>query len=514
MVNLRPTPLVAALLLAWMAEDGPSPARAGQSLTAVSRAQDGMASVPAAPASPFPHRPDRILIRPKAGVDRGEWTRFQQTQNVTVLAEFAALGGLQVIQIPTGAQVNDWVRRYEQSGWVEFAEPDYLVHASATPNDPRFLDGTLWGLHNTGQAGGVPDADIDAPEAWELHASAHHIVAAVLDTGVRLTHEDLAANLWAHPADGTHGYNAIADNHDPTDDNGHGTLVAGLLGAVGNNGKGMVGVAWQVRLMALKCLDGQGNGSDSALIACLEFARTNGAHIINASLDSPAFSQALSNAVQRASEDGVILVASCGNNTANVDLSPRYPACYAISNIVSVAYTTRSDALGSLSNYGATNVDLAAPGAAMYSTFFASDSSYLGNTALAGSSLAAPFVSGAAALLRARYPFDSAAQTVDRILRTTDPLPGLANRCVTGGRLNLRRALQSSVALTPLTVGAAPPFRIRVTGEPGSVWVIQSSPDLEIWSPRLTNTVPASGSFEFEDVEPEAIHRYYRAAAK
>src|SRR5262249_59868845 len=177
-------------------------------------------------------------------------------------------------------------------------------------------------------------------------------------TGVRYTHEDLATNMWVNPQDGGHGWNALNNTNDPKDDNGHGTLMSGILGGAGNNGKGVVGVAWRVQIMACKCLDASGNGGDSDIIACIDYARTNGARVITASFDSPTYSQALSNAIVSAPDAGMIFFASCGNNAANIDVNPRYPACYDIDNIVSVAYSTRNDTLGTFSNYGATNVDL------------------------------------------------------------------------------------------------------------------------------------------------------------
>src|SRR5207249_4795409 len=149
--------------------------------------------------------------------------------------------------------------------------PDFLVQAAATtPNDPKYLDGTLWGLNNIGQNGGKLDADIDAPEAWDVLTSASNIVVAVLDTGVRYTHEDLAANMWVNPSDGGHGFNALTGTNDPTDGSGHGTSVAGVLGAVGNNGKGVTGVAWRVQIMACKCFNNFGSGNVSDVITCFD----------------------------------------------------------------------------------------------------------------------------------------------------------------------------------------------------------------------------------------------------
>src|SRR5438552_9831672 len=231
------------------------------------------------------YRADRILIQPKAGASLAALAFFHSALKSEVLQTFEGIGGLQVLRVPEGESVQSLIARYQQSGLVEFAEPDYTGRVFATPDDPKYLDGTLWGLNNAGQKGGTADADIDAPEAWDVLTSASNIVVAVLDTGVRYTHEDLAANMWVNPNDGGHGFNALTGTNDPSDDNGHGTLMAGIIGAVGDNGIGVVGVAWRVQIMAAKCLDSVGNGSDSDLITCIDYARTNGAIIIYASFD-------------------------------------------------------------------------------------------------------------------------------------------------------------------------------------------------------------------------------------
>ncbi len=332
-------------------------------------------------------RADRILIQPKAGSSLAALARFQAAHKSEVLQTLEAIGRLQVLGVPGGETVSSLIAKYEQSGLVEFAEPDYTIHVFATPDDPKFLDGTLWGLNNTGQNGGTPDADIDAPEAWDVLSSASNVVVAVLDTGVRYTHEDLAANMWVNPNDGGHGTNALAGTNDPSDDSGHGTMIAGILGAVGNYGIGVVGVAWRVQIMACKCFDNFGVGNVSAAVACLDYARANGARIINASWGFTN-SLALSNAFYSVRNAGVIVVAAAGNSHADIDVSPTYPASYDFDNVVSVAYTTRNDTLGTNSNYGATNVDLAAPGEQIYSTFGATDSFYFTNT---GSSFAAAY---------------------------------------------------------------------------------------------------------------------------
>ena len=201
-------------------------------------------------------RADRILIKPKQGVSLEKLRQLHSRNQCAVIGHFRALGNVQVLRLPQGPPARGLISNYAASALVDYAEPDYLVRtASAFPNDPRFLDGTLWGLNNAGQNGGKANADIDAPEAWGLVRSASNIIVAVLDTGVRYSHEDLSANMWGHSADGSHGTNALTGTTDPNDDSGHGTLVAGVIGASGNNGTGVVGAAWQAQIMACKFVD-------------------------------------------------------------------------------------------------------------------------------------------------------------------------------------------------------------------------------------------------------------------
>jgi subtilisin family serine protease len=459
------------------------------------------------------YRSDQFLVQPRPNVDLEKLAKFHQQQGCRVLGESKPAGNLQVVTVPAGADVEKLIARYESSGLVGYAEPDYLRYTTlTTPNDPKFLDGTLWGLNNYGQNGGNTHSDIDATEAWDVQTSASNIVVAVLDTGIRYTHEDLAANMWVNPLDGGHGTNSFAGTNDPADDEGHGSLMAGVIGGVGNNGKGVVGVAWNVQLMACKCFNSSGVSSDSAIVAAIDYARQNGARIISASFDSTNFGVSLSNAVFRASQDGILFVASCGNNSANVDVTPHYPACFKIDNVVSVAYTTRTDSLGQYSNYGATNVALGAPGAGIYSCFFTSDTAYLGSAFLEGTSYAAAYVSGALAMVLAKYPSEPYQQSIVRLLNATDPVPALAGRCRTGGRLNLRNALLSPVRLVSIPSLLPGILQFRVVSGPGQSCVVQSSSDLDHWTPILTNITSLTGAFDFAD--PTIIGnsmRYYRA---
>jgi subtilisin family serine protease len=466
-----------------------------------------------APAAAY--RTDQILVQPARGIASEELARFHAQQRSRVLYRMESGGGLEVVDVPPGDTVPALVARYQASGLVEFAEPDYLRWTTLTlPDDPMFQDGTLWGLDNHGQGGGKAHADIDAAEAWDVTTSASNIVVAILDTGVRYTHEDLAGNMWVNPLDGGHGTNSFAGTNDPTDDEGHGTLMAGVIGGVGNNGKGVTGVAWQVRLMACKCFNSSGASSDSAIVGAIDYARLNGARIISASFDSPNFGAALSNAVQRAGQGGVIFVASCGNNSANVDITPHYPACLDLDNVVSVAYTTRNDALGQYSNYGAAGVDLAAPGAGIYSTFFISDSAYLGNAYLEGTSYAAAYVSGALALVLATFPGEPYQYAITRVLNGTDPLPSLAGKCTTGGRLNLRHTLVQAIRLNTHQSSVSGPVQLQVVSAPARRVLVQRSTDLSVWSPVMTNITSGDGRFIFtESAGTNSGPRFYRAVA-
>ncbi len=459
-------------------------------------------------ASTPPHREDRILVLPR---NSEAITPLHAQLGAAVLARYPGLGELQCVRVPPGESVSTLIAKYQASGLVEYAEPDYWRTLDLTPNDPQYANGTAWALHNFGQNGGVVDADIDAAEGWDVLTSASNIIVAVIDTGIRRTHEDLAANIWTNAAGG-YGWNALATNNLPADDEGHGSLVAGVLGAVGNNGKGSAGVAWQVQIMACKSFDAARNGSDSDIIAGIEFARTNAARIINMSLSGAGFSTSLSNALFAARAAGIIVVTSAGNDAANIDTAPRYPACYELDNIISVAATTRTDELWNLSNYGATNVDLAAPGHQITSTFTFSDNLYIGP--VSGTSFAAPYVAGTCALLMTKYPTESHQQLIARVLNGVDPLPALTGKCVTGGRLNLRKALSPPVQLAVLSVAGTLPLQLRVNAGPNRNCVVEASTNLTSWLPVHTNTTSGAGWFDFTaPAEPSAAHQFYRAVS-
>ncbi len=452
------------------------------------------------------YHPKRLLITYRSASDGVQLENVHRAYAVKVQKHPRTR--LHVLTLPEGFSVKRVAEDYVSTGLVEVAEPDFVRQINATPNDPSYLDGKLWWLDNKGQNGGLIGADINAPDAWDTLSSAENIVVAVLDTGIRATHEDLAQNIWTHAATGGYGWNALAQTELPADDEGHGSLVAGVLGAAGNNGKGVTGVAWSVKLMACKCFDSHRLGYDSDIIACIDFARTNGARVINASVGAYSYSHALSNAIYAARTDGIIFVAACGNDGRNIDFQPYYPASYEIDNIVSVGFSSRHDTPGTISNFGTNHVHLVAPGEAMYSTFFASDASYLGGAFLVGTSLAAPQVSGALALTLARFPGEPHTLSIQRLLAAVDSIPSLDGRCKTGGRLNLKQLLNPAIHLR--ITGTGVEWIIEGRTSPQRICIIESSPDLQNWSVAGVRVSGSNGRFEFSDFFGNLDRGFYR----
>jgi subtilisin family serine protease len=254
-----------------------------------------------------------------------------------------------------------------------------------------------------------------------------------------------------------------------------------------------------------------GKGAVSDCITCMDFARTNGARIMNASWGFSSNSLALSNAVYSLRDSNIIVVAACGNDTNDIDVTPTYPSGYHLDNVVSVAATTTNDILAAYSNFGATNVSLAAPGDRIYSTVAATDSFYGFGS---GTSMAAPYVSGALALLLAKFPAESYPQIITRLLNATDPLPALAGKCVTGGRLNLHNALSPPIRLTAIPAAIGAPFHLHLSGGPNRLCVIQVTTNLASWTAVFTNTTSTNGTFYFtDDQSTNSAQRFYRASA-
>jgi outer membrane protein assembly factor BamB/subtilisin family serine protease len=399
------------------------------------------------------HRDGAVLAMPRATLPEVDVGGAEQREGLNLRTRFEHVRNLRLLEFATGETTEQVVRRLRATGRYEFVEPDRVIYARTVPNDPSF--GQQWSLNNTGQSGGTAGADIGAPAAWSIQSGAPRVIVAIIDSGIRLTHTDLVANLWTNPSPGTsgfrndlHGINATVSTSSsssgtPTDNDsaGHGTHVSGTIGAIGNNGIDVSGVAWTVQLMALKFLAADGTGVTSDEITCINYAIAHGAAIINASFGSTVYSQSEFNAIQQAGKAGIIFAAAAGNDGLSTDTGNDYPAGYQLDNIITIAATTNTDALASYSNYGSGSVDLAAPGDKILSTINTSDTA---TGTLSGTSMATPHVSGSLALLKAHFPNDTYRQLINRLLRSVTKLPGLSGKVQSGGRLNLAQALSST----------------------------------------------------------------------
>ena len=379
-------------------------------------------------------------------------------------------GGLQLIHLNNNISVEEAVRRAEQDPRVEYAEPDYIVHTMETvPNDPLFSQ--LWGLSLIGCASCGPNSaspNIDATRAWDITTGSDDIVVAVLDTGVDLEHEDLAANAWVNPfevsgngidddgngfVDDVNGWNFFDANNRIFRDNGqdlHGTHVAGSIGAVGNNGVGVTGVAWHVKIMSLKFLGGsKGSGPTSNAVRGINYAidmRQRGVNVrvINASWGGGSDSQSLRQAIQDASDAGILFVCAAGNDGVNIDEEPDFPSSYAAdySNTISVAAVSASGNLPDFSNFGHQHVSLAAPGVSIWSTVPPGNGLY---GSASGTSMSTPYVSGIAVLLWSHEPNLTPAEVKQRIIDTSDPIPSLVSLVSRSGRASAYNALTNTI---------------------------------------------------------------------
>ena len=345
---------------------------------------------------------------------------------------------------------------------VAYVEPDRTIHlfANPVPNDPQFKK--EWGLNNTGQTvdftAGTPGADIGAERAWGVTTGKKSVVVGVIDTGIDASHPDLSANMWVNPGencsgcrsdgidndhngyvDDWRGWDFLNNDNNAADDNGHGTHVAGTIGAVGNNGTGVTGVNWNVQLMPLKFIGADGTGDVAGAVAALRYATAMGVRITNNSWGDDEYSQALYDAIADANAHGDLFVAAAGNDGVDSDTAPTYPADFDLPNIISVGASDSTDHLAYFSNYGPASVDLTAPGVSIYSTWpgraYKSES---------GTSMASPHVAGAAALVLAAHPSATADTIKALLMRTVDRPAALAGTSASQGRLDVGNALTCS----------------------------------------------------------------------
>lgn len=409
-------------------------------------------------------RPE-VLVKFKAGVGDDAVESLTERLNDRIEDTIENAEGWRSIDDLDNADVAATVAEYSKLPEVEYAEPNFEIQLDEDlveingplvpifPHDPQFND--QWALANSGQRGGKKGADISATLAWATSTGSEDVVVAVLDSGVDYNHVDLTKNMWSRPADmapyedrelgiidDLTGFNAIENESDPMDDNGHGTHCAGIIGAEGENDIGIAGVNWKVKIMPLKFMNAGGFGSTKDAIEAINYVINRkqagvNVRIISASWGSTQRSKALEDVIRKANENDILFVAAAGNSSTNNDRSPHFPSNYNVPNVISVAALDRNDQLARFSNFGPKTVAIAAPGVDILST-------WLGNAyeEKSGTSMATPVVSGVAALIVAQNPKISVAELKKKVLDSTDPIVALKGKTATGGRINAAKALQ------------------------------------------------------------------------
>ncbi|HEY6761922.1 MAG TPA: S8 family peptidase [Baekduia sp.] len=347
-----------------------------------------------------------------------------------------------VVRPRKGIAVAALRRALERRRDVRYVEPDVILAKSVTPDDPDLIRQYALG-DGTGS--------ISAQQAWDTRTSCAKV--ATLDSGAEYDHPDLKSNIWHNPHeiagnDKDDDHNGYVDDYygvdipkgrdSGTDEDGHGTHVAGIIGGHTDNATGIAGTCWKTSIVPVRFMNSRGRGSTSDAIAGMQYAARAGAKVINCSFGASTASKSLHDEIGDLKKKGVLLVVAAGNDGEDLSSDPSYPASYTDGNIISVAATTADDTLASFSNYDDKGVDLAAPGDGILSTY--PTDRY---KTLSGTSMAAPFVSAAAAMLRAKDPDASYSQIRQRLLSSVDPLPALKGKVATGGRLDLRRALEA-----------------------------------------------------------------------
>lgn len=463
---------------------------------------------------------DSVLVVFKPGVSKQERTAVLKTHGVSIRyadsdgldrrSRHLADGRIAEIAVPKGVNRDALLKKLSKHKSISIAEPNYIIKAIsterqlATPADPRF--GDLWGLHNTGQAGGLVDADIDAPEAWDITKGSRDTIIGIIDTGMDYNHPDLAANRWVNPGeiagngvdddnngvvDDVYGFSAFSNNGDPFDGEGHGTHVAGTIGAVGDNGVGVTGVNWNVTLLPCQFLGPDGTGSTAGAIACIDYFTNlkvnHGVNVraTNNSWGGGGYSEALKLAIQAGNNAEILFIAAAGNSAQNADVTPHYPAGYDLPGIVAVASTDRNDNMSGFSTFGPTTVDVAAPGSAILSTL-------PGNTygSLSGTSMATPHVAGAAGLIWSLSPHLNINEVKQILLESGESLPALAGKILSGKRINLDQALAAADPVPGFGLGLTP-ARQQVTAGQNAQFNLAVS-DIADWEGSVNFSVSSS----------------------
>ncbi|HOW80542.1 MAG TPA: S8 family serine peptidase, partial [Verrucomicrobiota bacterium] len=343
--------------------------------------------------------PGQVLVKFKKGLNQAAVEQIALGKSLKIKKRFRWLSRKHgqeyvLLESPDKTDVAKLVQLLRSLSQIEVATPNYLRFVDATPNDTNYS--SLWGMHNSGQTGGTADADIDAPEAWDITTGSSGVVVVVIDSGIDYNHPDLSPNVWTNPGeiagngadddgngypDDVYGIDAVNNDSNPMDDNGHGTHCSGTIGARGNNSLGVVGVNWNVKVMGLKFLSASGSGADGDAIECIQYAidqkQNHGQNIvaINASWGGTGGGDSglLRDAIEDANDAGIVFCAAAGNGGSdgigdNNELTHHYPSDFTLPGIISVAATDHTDAITSFSNYGTVSVDIGAPGEDILST--------------------------------------------------------------------------------------------------------------------------------------------------
>ncbi len=396
-------------------------------------------------SNPIEYEKNELLVRFKPDVSENVSQNLHFQTGATVLKEYDCIKGLQLVKIPDNISMNEIIGIYMSNTDVLYAEPNYIFKTGTIPNDLNYTN--LWGLEK-----------INASAAWDITTGSSSVVIAVVDTGIDLSHPDLKNNIWTNDVelngiagfdddgngyiDDIYGWNFITETNNVTDDNGHGTHVAGIIAAIGNNTNGVVGVVWNAKIMPLKFLDENGTGDTDDAVDAINYAAKMGAHIINNSWGGDGYSQVLKDAIDVCN---ALVICAAGNSKLNIDstFNHEYPASYTSNNLISVAATDENDVLAYFSNYGKTSVDVAAPGCDIYSTY--PESSY---KTLSGTSMATPYVSGLAALIKSIRPYLNNLQIKNIIINNVDKISSLSTKILSGGRINAYKCLNTLLSDT------------------------------------------------------------------
>ncbi len=401
--------------------------------------------------------PGEVIIKFKSHTTKLEKDAILKEMGAETLDTFHHIGA--TCEKLNALGVDDAIARFSNHKAIQYIEPNRITYLANTPNDPLFP--LQYALDNTGQLGGVPGADIRAEWAWEYHRGNRDIIVAIIDSGMDLQHPDLMDNLWTNEGeipgngidddgnsfiDDIHGFDMYNDVGSITDDNGHGTHLAGIIGASCNNNEGIAGVCWEVSLMPVRYVNLGHGGSTSDILCAIGYAIDNGANILNLSWGSRVYEQSIFDELQIADDAGILMVAAAGNYQDNNDEVPFYPASFDLDHIISVTGTGPTDQFDNY-NYGKVSVDLAAPGTYIHSTLPGGN---YGN--LSGSSMSAPFVTGALVLLMDAYPEFDPLDLKAQLLAGVVPLDCLEDLVATGGRLDLVAPMADSDQEPPAVI--------------------------------------------------------------